>query len=198
MSSLRIALCGPSGTGKSTLAKHISEEFGIPFITTSTKELWEKHRIYCHSDIIKRTVNEPQWGYEFQVECLQLRLEKVREYPEFVTDRSPLDNWVYFLLQCSPFLLEAQCDNYLSLCQEAMRSLTGLIYLPYTTNVQLENDGKRINNGHYQKLTGYVFDNARRSFHMHSADILMDVTIPEWAWKLRTEEANRYINYIKA
>ena len=68
-------MAGPSGVGKTTLSEWVSKEYGIPFITTSTKPLWEKHNIVSHEHLITKTILNSQWGLDFQYECLQYREE---------------------------------------------------------------------------------------------------------------------------
>lgn len=39
MKNRRIVICGPAGTGKSTVARAISEEFGIKYVSGSLYDL---------------------------------------------------------------------------------------------------------------------------------------------------------------
>ena len=59
MENKRIFICGPSGTGKTTLGEWISQTYRIPFITTSSKPLWEKHGIKSHLDLLNKGASNP-------------------------------------------------------------------------------------------------------------------------------------------
>lgn len=44
---LRIQIAGPSGVGKTTLAKDISDIYGIPYVSGSYSDLIPSTKIYC-------------------------------------------------------------------------------------------------------------------------------------------------------
>jgi deoxyadenosine/deoxycytidine kinase len=158
---LRIACSGPSGTGKTTLSTYIAEQYNIPFITTSTKPLWEKHGILSHAHLIGMTTNDPTWGLRFQHEVLSHRVEVLSKAgKEFVTDRSPIDNLAYLLMQNSHQLTERETESYMDLCNEAINLFTGFIIMPFTDDINLEDDGKRVVNRYYQVTMNHVFDAA--------------------------------------
>ena len=49
---LRIQIAGPSGVGKTTLAKDISDIYGIPYVSGSYSDLIPSTKDILHSDMI--------------------------------------------------------------------------------------------------------------------------------------------------
>lgn len=156
---MRICLSGPSGSGKTTMALFIQKRFGIPFVVTSTKTLWAEYGIRKHEDIIRRSNENPKWGYDWQCRVLDERIQLMQRNPECITDRSPLCNLVYFLMQVSPHISYAKTLSYIDLCKEVMDGyVNGLIYIPYNRQMGLEADGMRVNNPIFQECSQLYFD----------------------------------------
>ena len=51
---MKIFLSGPSGIGKTTMAKHIAKLYGIKFVEGSSKVLWGDFGIKSHLDLIQK------------------------------------------------------------------------------------------------------------------------------------------------
>lgn len=197
---LRIVISGPSGVGKSTLAEFISKTYNIPFVTTSTKPLWDKHGITSHEHLIQMTLMDKAWGLSFQNEVLNYRIEKLSEHKEYVTDRSPVDNLAYFLSQNSHMVSEKNVEDYIVRCLNALADNTGLIAIPYTSDIVLEDDGKRVNNKYYQRFMNGAFHTAGSliSDFSKKSNILLPphVAIQKWDMLYRKEEVQKFINHI--
>jgi len=181
---MKIFLSGCSGTGKTTLAKYISARFNIPFIQGSSKPLWEKHDIASHADIVKKSILEPTWGYDFQMELLEYRSKLTEDLSSFVTDRSPLDNMVYFLIQNAPFLNTYNTEEYFKACRDTFPLGFELFFLDIDTEDKMvyENDGNRINNLPYQLMMNQVFKHTMETqIHQHK-DIYQ---VKQWNWESR-------------
>lgn len=89
----RIAFCGASGTGKSTLATHLSDLLGVPINPVGARSVASAMGFdspYAVDRAGKRA--------EFQQRLLADKLAWEREHDAFVTDRTSLDNLVYTLL----------------------------------------------------------------------------------------------------
>lgn len=89
---LRIALCGSAGTGKTTLARRLSAELGVPCIGEGMREYLERTGTDLHAlghdgllDLVRRLWEE--------------RMEAEAANPSFVADRSSYDFaafWMFY------------------------------------------------------------------------------------------------------
>jgi deoxyadenosine/deoxycytidine kinase len=157
MKDQRIYICGPSGTGKTTLATWIADKYDLPFITTSTKPLWRKLGVRSHKELITQCQADKDFGLEFQHLVLNYRMEKLGNEKRFVTDRSPVDSLAYFLMQNADQCTEEETKEYIRRCNQLMAVGTKLINVQFTTDIKLEDDGMRITNPYYQEYSSMVF-----------------------------------------
>lgn len=190
----KIAISGTSGVGKTTLAKYISEKYNIPFVTMSTKPLWDKLGITSHEDILKRSAEDKHWALQFQDLILDERERLDKENNTYVTDRGPIDNIVYFLLQCSQYVTELNTHSYIQRCLELQKNITHQIILPFTEEVVLEQDNKRISNPYYQMTVDSVFSQVYRRYIGKNNKTLL---ILEWDWEKRKKIAGDFISPIE-
>jgi len=166
----KIAFCGSSGCGKTTLAKYVSELVGIPFIPMSQKGNLSKedvdrfkektnnnyHEEISHEMLIYLTNRFPNFGIDFQFTLLKLRRKWIEENPEFITDRSPVDNMVYFLSQCSNYADTKVTAQFINIATKAFSKLDAVVLL--NPLPKLENDGTRIVNPYYQEFIHNTFE----------------------------------------
>jgi len=162
MSGVKLYISGVSGVGKTTLAEQISKELEIPFIVGSSKVLWRKHNIVSHKDLIQKCNNDSKFAMDFQLELLEYRKEAVKGLNSFVTDRSPLDNLVYFMLQVSQQVSADETMAYIKACKETYPTESyGHLHLgmdyKMALEIPLENDGFRITNVYYQLMVQNMF-----------------------------------------
>lgn len=152
----RIFLSGPSGSGKTTLATYISNQYGIPFIQGSSKVLWPEFGIKSHADLINKTFSDKEFGINFQHRLLAYRNEQIANVNEFVTDRSPLDNLLYYMLQVSHMVDTEENLKYIEACRNSYpeKSTQILLSIKYAN---LEDDNMRVNNKIYQMFTEASF-----------------------------------------
>lgn len=165
---MRVALCGPSGTGKTTLAKYISEEFNLPFIQGSAslimdektrKDLNERfnYEPTGHKDVINQSSKNPEFGIAFQEELLNSRINKLSPLQSFVTDRSSVDNIAYFLAQCSHNATEEQTAIHIVRATEFSNHITHFINIRVVNELGIEDNGSRVTNIYFQEMMGAVF-----------------------------------------
>lgn len=159
---MKIFICGPSGMGKTTLAKWIAEQFNMEFVSTSSKGLWKKYMINSHEELIQMAMKSPGKGYKFQTELLDIREKLIDKNPHFVTDRSIVDNLVYYLMQVAPFVKEKLTLEYIDRCKTLLdpkwQCLDLLIHIPFNRKMLIEDDGFRISNRVFQECTQLYFD----------------------------------------
>jgi len=195
----KIFIMGPSGIGKTTLAEYISKRRRIPFEIGSSKVLWEKYNIKNHEDLLNL---EPDVSLKFQYELLDIRRDISINNPNFVSDRSVVDNAVYFLMQCSPFLDEGKCQEYINTCQfdinQALKDPANkFIYLSVPKEgYEIENDGMRINNLYYQDwLTGSIFDRLiKDKLLTNKFNYNNFLVIDEWDWEARVKMVDTFLD----
>ena len=158
---MKIFLSGPSGVGKTTMANEISKQYGIPFIQGSSRVLWDKYKIKSHQHLIELCNNDLRFAVDFQYELLEVRKELIKANDSFVTDRSPLDNLVYFLLNVSDRVDSNETMNYIHECTKSFPEKYIQIFLGLTYGMLhqkgIEDDGFRINNIYYQLMVHNIF-----------------------------------------
>ena len=155
---MRTVIVGPSGVGKTTLAKALAEKNRTPFISASAKNLFDCYGFKDHKDIINCGISDPKKGLQFQIEIMQTRIGLFQKTENFISDRSPIDVWVYFLIQHSSQLSGAQCSYMGELFDKGLRTFDKIIYLPYINEIEIEVDDVRITNPYFQYMVNSVFD----------------------------------------
>ena len=90
-----ILLAGPSGVGKTTVAKFLSEELGIKFISGSVSDLLPQTKEMTHAEMLARD-SKDLYTEDFQL--LNLRNKLFVDKDQYVSDRSYLDSAAYFYI----------------------------------------------------------------------------------------------------
>ena len=197
----QIFITGTSGIGKTTLAKYISQRYRIPFCEGSSKVLWEKYNIKTHKELIDMAVKDPKLSLQFQIELLEIRRDIIINNKSFVSDRSFVDNFVYFLLQNSTGIPQEETDHYLGLCREYSKLCKDPKYIYLSHNLIdkgkfiIENDGKRIDNPYFQNnVVGPIFDEVLKrdllDLKLHNKNFKI---IRYFDWETRIHTAEEFI-----
>ena len=188
---VRLAFCGASGSGKSTMAKFISSAIGLKYtensagllLTPEQQEYLVKSYAWTksgHKDVIRLSNISPGFAWDFQEQLLITRAKFISENSGFVIDRSPVDNWTYFLLQTAHLVAELNCDMFLSKVIEATKPLTHIIFLP-TCNKDVEDNGSRIANWYYQMLVTSCFEHTLTNYFNANQSLKFSyLKYPEW------------------
>jgi hypothetical protein len=156
----RVFITGTSGIGKTTLAKFIAERFGLPYISTSAGALWPRYGFTDHYDALKKCMANPEVGFLYQRDVLFNRLGVLVNEKEFVTDRGPIDNLAYFLLQQAYYNKEHN-GIILDACRYLHRLGDKTIFLGLPNkeeNYTIEDNGKRITDMMYQTLVNSTME----------------------------------------
>lgn len=166
---MKIGLTGPSGSGKTTLANFIAEKFDLDFLPGSAslmhneeaKEFLKTKYNYDprgHRNVINLSNSNPEFGYDFQRLLLESRILKLKGNDNFVTDRTPIDNLAYFLMQCSHNQTESVCLEYINQAIKGMveSGLTDL-FIIMPNDGWTEDNQSRVNNNFYQHMSFSVF-----------------------------------------
>lgn len=123
----RIAFCGAGGTGKTTSAKFISEEFELPLVKSASRT------IYARKDLDEPTVNKmsPEKLLALQKDIFDLKVDQDRQF-SYVADRTILDHYAYCLAYCGAFMNEEQFTEFDELTQALMlSSYSHVFYFPW-------------------------------------------------------------------
>lgn len=150
---MKIALVGPSSTGKTVLAAKFAELTGIPFVSVQTRDVMAEMGFASHMDVIKAPAEQ---SIGFQKTLMQRRTELFRKTPSLICDRSAVDAYVYYLLEnCK----NDQTVGTADFCNEAMAAMSDfdlIVYMEYGS-IPFRADGVRVNNAFYHRLTGLVY-----------------------------------------
>lgn len=144
----RINLTGPSGMGKTTLAKWISEEYEIPFISGSYSDLIPETAAMPHRDMISQDAKLIQ---EQDTKVLNLRKKAFDKLVTLVSDRSYLDSAAYFINKLSHRISQCEVEHFIEICRElTLTQCDKIIFIPADTphlkNWTMENNNKRSTN----------------------------------------------------
>ena len=90
----KIGLCGSHGTGKSTLAKLIADEFKVPYISRTMRDMWEQFGI---ADF-EKLPGDVRKTFQYYAVLNQIEREETEGKEGFITDRTVVDNLGYTVL----------------------------------------------------------------------------------------------------
>lgn len=157
----RIMFVGPSGIGKTTLAKFIETKYGIPFISGSMSDLMPDTKEMHHAEFLHQECGK-LINKDYQL--LNLRNKLFKDEETFVTDRSYVDLAAYFIYKQSTNIPECEVDAFLDICKDlTVQQCDLLIYLPLSMyNMKewsMEDNKKRIINRYYQAQMSDIMGN---------------------------------------
>jgi predicted ATPase len=167
---MKIAFTGAGGTGKTTMAKYVSETWGIPYVGSVAREVAADMGI--ENESAQAEMSE-QALFEYQHAIYLRRQAKIAKYPHFVTDRLALDNYVYALRRCGKALTEEVRKEWQEGIEADLYGMDLVFYCP-AGMFSLVDDGMRqtdvahahlIDNAIYGLLCKVAFD--RMSGHVY-------------------------------
>lgn len=156
----RIMFAGPSGIGKTTLAKEVALKTDISFVSGSMRTLLPSTKDIPHIDILRKSKDDL---YKQDFQLLNVRNKLFKDLDEFVTDRSYLDSAAYFLYKQAQEIPQCEIDNFLELSKMLLtRQCDKLIVLDFSPwlihNWVTEDDAKRISNNYFQMMISSLMD----------------------------------------
>jgi predicted ATPase len=154
MSISRIGICGSHRTGKTTLAKAIAMEWQIPFVQTSTSDVFKQHGLLPSMalDFKKRL-----WIQHHVIEAA-ISIWQAEE-GAFVTDRTPLDFMAYTLadIQGNTDVDFTKLEAYLTQCFEvAHQFFTKLVVLQPAIPLVYEEGKAALNRAYIEHLNTLI------------------------------------------
>ena len=203
---MKVAFCGPSGSGKTTLAKFISENFHLNYIRGSASFIMSeqdkqfltdhfKYQFTGHREVIEKSGN-PEFAYAFENLVRERRKELIMSNDNFITDRSPVDNLVYFLTQAAYSQSDFVTFEFIKSCQEAMGGITHVIYIKSVNPNEIENNNSRIPNRYYQRMVDAVFtDTIERYFTDESGKTPFNLLVLNlWDLQYRKDAVTKFLS----
>lgn len=140
MSELRLAFCGASGTGKTTLAEWVSKKLDIPVNPVGSRSVARQMGFDNPYDVDKAGKRG-----EFQHRLVEAKREWEDAHESFVTDRTTLDNLAYTVLH------DVYCINQ-ELVQKVADGLgryTHVVFCPLEAFLRIGDDPHRVGGGKY-------------------------------------------------
>jgi hypothetical protein len=140
---IRIGISGSSGTGKSTLARFISDTYGLPMNPVGSRSTANEMGFESPYDVDKAGRRE-----EFQRRLQASKIAWETSHESFVTDRTTLDELVYTTFHdvktaCSASYYDAAIGH--------MSRYDMVFYCPADKFLNLDGDPKRLDDIRYQK-----------------------------------------------
>ena len=148
----KIMFAGPSGFGKTTLAKWVSEQSGVPFESGSLSDLIPQTKEVSHKDMLSRDAKD-LYTEDFQL--LNLRNKLFVDKDQYVSDRSYLDSAAYFLYKQGTKQPACEVEHFFDLCNmllaQQCECLIFLNFLPELVSSWVtEDNNKRITSNYFQ------------------------------------------------
>jgi predicted ATPase len=140
---IRAAFAGSSGTGKTTLARYVSHELGLPLCPVGSRSVARDMGFDNPYDVDK-SGRRP----EFQHRLMTTKAEWERANPAFVTDRTTADNLAYLALHA----VHAVDDAALDLAAEGLRRYTHVFYCPVASFCSPDGDPARVQAAAYHRV----------------------------------------------
>jgi nicotinamide riboside kinase len=145
---MKVAFTGAGGTGKSTMAMWLAEQYGIPYVGSVGREAFKQMGI--ENEAAQENMSEQQL-LALQWLIFQLLQEKRSQHKHYVTDRLLFDNYVYGMRRCGNIVTEEQRKDWEDRSVEDLWSFDLVFYCP-TGLFKTEADGMRVAAPGYQSL----------------------------------------------
>lgn len=190
--SKRIMFVGPSGIGKTTLAKYVAKKYDIPFISGSMSDLLPATKGISHNELLSLG-SEAMYKSDFQL--LNIRNKLFKDKENFVTDRSYADLAAYFWYKQSRNIPECEMEHFFCQCKTLMEGQCDVaIFLPLNLDTYkhwlMEDNGKRILNRFFQVQISSLMGELLANWEIPI------ICISELDLGMRTEQINYHLDRI--
>lgn len=192
---MKVALAGPSGTGKTTLTEFIEQNTELKFTSNSAQNVFTKedkkilrglgYHGTGHKEVVQLSMQNEKFAGEFQRRLLWRRGEFIVDNDKFIIDRSPMDNLAYFMYQSSFLTSELFIDTFVEQVKCYLRELDLIIFIPTTNEGGIENNGSRVNNYYFQRMISQIFWYCLEEFDLNQ-EVQIE-TIDFWDLERRKE-----------
>src|SRR5690606_24761463 len=117
-------------SGKTTLAQAVAKELELPFVATSTSQ------VFKDLGLDPAKINNATDRQRVQDKILTTLEDQWSEYPEFVTDRTPLDLIAYTLTSGHLLLDDEWVEDYILECRSLLRRFSWIGLVPPSIALQ--------------------------------------------------------------
>jgi predicted ATPase len=143
---VRAVFCGASGTGKTTLMRHVVERTGLEVCPVGSRQVAEAMGYGSPYDVDADGKRD-----QFQRRLFAEKRDWELAHDSFVSDRSAFDNLVYATMHGVRMTVE-EIEEYV----EAMRYYTHVVYLPVSAFHNIGEDPYRVKEGGYHAMFDVV------------------------------------------
>ena len=187
----KIALIGASSVGKTTLAKHLSSEFQLYYLNTSSSILWEQFGFFSHEDVHSSIYENPKKLWDLQEKIYELRMVQYKLKRSFITDRSPIDQCAYFL---NYFQLSNPIDkfSFLKRLSDQCRYIDAFIFIKFVNDQIDPGNGKRIIDPLYQLQIDALMNMIIEKDLLKISDKPL-LVLDKWDWDYRVEQVTNFL-----
>jgi predicted ATPase len=140
---LRIAFAGSSGTGKTTLVKHVAEVYGVPMNPVGSREVATAMGFSSPYDVDKAGRRA-----EFQARLLAEKVAWESEHEDFVTDRTVCDNLTYLALHD----VHAVTSEAIAMVRQGLARYTHVFFCPMASFFHPGDDPARVKSRAYHEV----------------------------------------------
>jgi hypothetical protein len=141
MAAIRLAFTGASGTGKTTLARWVEKEFGLPFNPVGSRSVAKAMGFDNPYDVDAAGQRGP-----FQHRLVEDKRAWEDAHESFVVDRTTLDNLVYTMLH-DVYAINAELMQKIA---DGMKRYTHIVFCPFDVFHSMGDDPNRVGGGKYE------------------------------------------------
>lgn len=166
---MRIAFCGAQGTGKSTLVPLISKRLNLPILNKTTKEVMDEFNFKSQDDVLK---DPSVTGVNFQSAMIKSRHDFFMNHNKngvtnYITDRTPLDSWVYYLVHNSYYASDKVSKELENIVKDSSQYFD-FVFTLKPGLFDIEDNGVRNTKLYYQKMIDSLIESnsLKMGFHL--------------------------------
>ncbi len=118
----RIALIGSAGVGKTTLLNKLKDNVDLQIIE-------EQARVIC-KELGYKNIYDIKDPTKFRFLVLKKQIEAEEKLNQFISDRSTIDCWIYFLRWSYQEVKTYEAEKYYNLSFNQSKKYSDIIYIP--------------------------------------------------------------------